>query len=304
MPSRVKKIDKATLKSTFAKIAVSLLLGLICLYFFSKIFKINNEKSLISSLAERISPPTRVFETLKQKKNIETSQEFSWKQAKENIENIIDRDTGTWAVVISQLSAGEALPILEINQNQVFTAASLMKILVASYTWQKIDIHEITLEQSIQDISLKEHLRRIVNQSNNESWYALNDFFSYNNLQSFSQELGLTMTNVYKNTTAAGDMDKLLKSVYYSKKISREGTDAILTLMQKTETEDRITPALPKNYGLWHKTGTWEGAIHDAAIIKTPQGNYYTLVILSQDSPAPREVIRKIVNEVFTNEGS
>lgn len=263
------------------------------------ILKISGRESgIIHSVVEHLVSPESIFRKLNQIEIEKESKLTDWEKISEDMERALAKDSGIWAIVISGID--DKNPLITINKDQVFTAASTMKLLVAEYAWLKIDKQEINIDTIIGGLSLEKHMERMVNRSNNDSWYALSNFFTYKNLQVHANETGLEMTNTYKNTTTAGDMDTLLKNIFRGKNISQEGKQAILKLMQKTETEDRITPNLPQNFELWHKTGTWEGAIHDIAIIKTPQEEIYTLVILSQSSPQPYTIFKEITT-IFCN---
>jgi beta-lactamase class A len=52
--------------------------------------------------------------------------------------------------------------------------------------------------------------------------------------------------------------------------------------MQKTETENRISPAIPLGVTFYHKTGSFNGGFHDAAIVINPK-NPFILVIFTND---------------------
>jgi len=254
------------------------------------------QTDLVTPWAER-NVPTNIFRKINsehQDKEVPPPPPINNEQLKANVEKIINQDSGYWAVVSGPLDKPDIL----INEKQVFTAASLMKVLVAEYALSQVEQGTLALDQNIEGKTVEEHLRLMVNRSDNDSWYTLNDYFTYTKLQIYAKDRGLTGTNVYKNTITAVDMNKLLADLYRQRSLNKESSHWLLKLMQNTESEDRIPPAFPENTILYHKAGMWEGAWHDAAIIETPQQGTITLVILSQNSPQAVDVIRKIAEEV------
>ena len=53
--------------------------------------------------------------------------------------------------------------------------------------------------------------------------------------------------------------------------------------MKNTETENRISPAIPTGVSFYHKTGTFGGGVHDAAIVIHPK-NPFIITIFTNDS--------------------
>jgi beta-lactamase class A len=77
-------------------------------------------------------------------------------------------------------------------------------------------------------------------------------------------------------------VSQLVLKLYKGEVLTTEHRDLLFSFMQNTETENRISPAIPTGVVFYHKTGSYEGGIHDAALVIHPR-NPFILIIFTND---------------------
>lgn len=224
-----------------------------------------------------------------------------------DIKNYLAAQSGTWGIAITPLTTpakGGSAPggdhqslviaSFGLNQEKQFPAASVMKVLVAANLIHRADKNEFSLEKSIEETTLRELMRAMINRTDNEAWEVLNHFLGFRNLQKFGEDLGMKNFNVYENTISPADVNLLLASIYQNKVASANYCQLLLSFMENTETEDRITAVVPKEIKVYHKTGTWSetGTYSDVGIIEAE--NPFMLTILSENAPSLSQAVATI----------
>lgn len=187
--------------------------------------------------------------------------------------------SGEWSVYYKEVGQP---PIIDISSDHIYHGASVTKVLTAIALLKKVDNHEISLTNKAGDTTLSSLLTAMVNRSDNDAWEYLNNLVGFPLLQKLTGDLGMKTTNLADNKTTTADMGLLLEKLIQGQLLSPDSTKLLLTLMTKTETENRITPAIPQGAEIFHKTGTFgQEAFHDAAIIKY-NGKTFVLVIFGR----------------------
>lgn len=214
-----------------------------------------------------------------------------------------------------------------IHGNTLLTAASLNKLPVVAYLYnlasqKKIDLQDTVViqESDIQDYgtgsiryqkpgqqyTLQALARLALKESDNTAAHVLNIRLGEGNIQAYAYQIGMESTNMVDNDTSARDMGKFFQMLYQNKIASKALTTELLEYMEDTDFEDRLTPLLPRNINVYHKTGDGVNFIHDAGIItngKTP----YILAILSSnisDEKTAKATISKISHIVYIGRGN
>jgi len=169
-----------------------------------------------------------------------------------------------------------------VNEDTSFHSASVTKVLVAVAALQGVDSGKYSLNQSLGGATLKYQLQQMINQSNNNSWDLFNNLIGFNGEQKVADSLGLTGVDMNQTHMTTKAVANLLLKIYHGEAISNGSRDLLFSFMQDTETENRITPAIPDNVTFYHKTGSFNGEIHDAAIVLHPK-NPFIIVIFTDD---------------------
>ena len=222
-----------------------------------------------------------------------------------DLKNYLSTQSGTWGVAITPLTDNRQLTTdnsFGLNLKKQFPAASVMKVLVAANLIHRADKNEFSLTKEVEENSLQDLMRGMINWTDNQAWEILNHFLGFENLQKFGEDLGMKNFNVYENTISPSDVNLLLASIYQNKVASAGYCQLLLSLMQDTETEDRIPTEIPKNIKVYHKAGTWleTGTYSDAGIIEAK--NPFILTVLSENVPYQTqaiETIKTVTRKVF-----
>ncbi len=192
----------------------------------------------------------------------------------EDIKGILHTASGTWSVVV--WSAGPT-PLVEINGAKSYHAASTMKLLTAVATYRLLTNSDYTLDTTYGNTTVKNLLESMINQSNNDSWAALNELVGLSAIQQVALDNQMLNTDVYENTTTGHDLTLFLHNLYFGDLLAMEQKKHLLSLMQNTETENRLPQGFSAQIELYHKSGTLlPEAFHDIGIVK---GDHNTVVI-------------------------
>lgn len=151
---------------------------------------------------------------------------------------------------------------------EAFHGASTTKVLTASAYLSLVEKGERSLDTVISGRTAQEHIRLMINRSNNESWAVLNSAVGYNQLTAYGQSNGLSSYNYIGNTITAADQATLLQKLYKRQLLNESHTTLLLSYMQATNNETMLPAVLPEGATLYHKYGQLEDRLHDTGIIE------------------------------------
>jgi len=201
-------------------------------------------------------------------------------QAGATIRSLIAADNSdTIGVAIENVKTGKVTTYGATSQ---FVAASTEKVLSAVVYYHLVEKGVLSLDDTIGPYPASYQLQQMINQSNNDSWNAINDALGGNDeLQSYATSIGLQY-NVDGNLMSAKDMAALLTKLYTGKLLNAEYTKQLLSYMQHTNDETLISSVLPSGLMIYHKYGELvdgkTNVLHDAAIV-TDGSDTYAIVI-------------------------
>jgi beta-lactamase class A len=205
-------------------------------------------------------------------------------------------------------------PFLEISysENEVFPAASLIKLPLAAVAFKAVKENKISLSQKVivkrKDIvggsgvlktlktplqlRFKDIIELMLARSDNTATNKIIDLLGYDYINKSFKALGLKYTllkrkmmdfsqrsNGVENYTAASDIVYLLEKIYNKQLIDRAYSELILSFLKKQKIKDRIPRYLPKGVIVAHKTGLERGIVHDAGIVFSPKDDYIICVL-------------------------
>lgn len=193
-----------------------------------------------------------------------------------DLQGLIATSSAKVGIAITDLDQGRSFGV---NQDENFDLASVEKLLVATYAFSQIDAGVFQPDQIVAGEPLIEHLRLLINHSDDNSWDKLNSFLGLGNLQNFAKELGLVNLSVSENKGTPADTNRLLLKIYDEHFLSPGSREKLLSFMRNTLYEQRIPQALPKEAIIYHKTGTINTAVNDAAIVMHPQKPFVITIL-------------------------
>jgi beta-lactamase class A len=166
---------------------------------------------------------------------------------------------------------------LTLGDQGTFTAASTAKMLTAVTLLDQVEHGKLTLGKYISGVRAGDLLERMIVQSDNNAWKALNDYLTHPTLESYADSLGWSAYNSDINSLRPADMAGLSAKLYRGELLSPENTKLLLGLMQDANKQNYIVTNVPiDGYTVYHKAGWLDGLMHDVAII---QGGQKSIVL-------------------------
>lgn len=246
---------------------------------------LNNIKTVIGTktVLEKNESETDANKKAEQEKQ----EEKQAKIARETRQAALTAELNTTLLVNQQF----AVSIIDINHDETFGinettsfhSASVTKVLVATAALQGVESGKYKLTQPLGGSTFKYQLQQMINQSNNNSWDLFNNLIGFNGEQKVADQLGLTGVDMNQTHMTTDAVSQLLLKLYKGEALQTENRDLLFSYMQNTETENRISPSIPKGVTFYHKTGTFNGGVHDAAIVIHSK-NPFVLVFFSNDT--------------------
>ncbi len=147
------------------------------------------------------------------------------------------------------------------------------------------------------EINAMELIERMITRSSNLSTNNLFELIEkQSNIDDLLKETGVSNTRIIRgvedqkafdagitNVTTAADMVKVLEYIHAGVLNNDIYITQLYNFLLKQQHNSIIPLHLPKNLLIAHKTGNLSASIHDAAIISSPEGVGYILVILSKN---------------------
>lgn len=232
------------------------------------------------------------------------AQSVAAQQAGAKIRSLIAADgSDAIGVAIENVKTGEVTTYGATSQ---FVAASTEKVLSAITYYHLVERGVLSLDDTVGPYPASYQLQQMINQSNNDSWNAINEAVGGNDeLQAYAKSIGLHY-NVDGNLMSAADMATLLTKLYTGKLLNANHTKTLLSYMQHTNDETLIPSVLPSGLTIHHKYGELvdgtTNVLHDAAVV-TDGSNTYAIVIYTDGKTgvaARAEVVQQIARVALT----
>lgn len=204
------------------------------------------------------------------------------------------------SIAAKDLKTGERY---SLGADKRFDAASTQKLTIVAYMYNQASNDRFDLDQVITIPSAevqrygtgslqyeraplrkswRELARVMMKESDNTAAYVLTNRLDQQKVQEFANGLGLTSTDVFKNTTTATDMLVLIEAIYRDQVADPTLSQELKGFMVDTAFEDRLAPGLPDEATLIHKTGdAFDGGLHDVGVI-TYRDREYAVALFSR----------------------
>ncbi len=241
--------------------------------------------NLLNNLSEAVSQPTILQKVGLVKKGPSAEELAAARKAKQD--PLLAELTTTlavnknYAIAVYDINNKE---LFGLNQDTQFHAASVMKLLVATTAFKDIEAGKYDMSKTVEY-----NLQQMINQSNNNSWDYFNNLQGFDHQQAVADQLGIPGAKVWGNQMTTHGIAVLLQKIYNGHIISDEHRDQLFSYMQNTETENRITKGLPAGVTFYHKTGHYNGGVHDAAIVLHPKNPFIIVVFTNDTTGTPWE---------------
>lgn len=189
----------------------------------------------------------------------------TWNTVSTNVNAIITANPGlNIGVSVIDSSTGTKM---NYGLQDPYAGASTTKVLTAAAFLHQVEQGNYTLQSPLGGRSAQEHLRLMLNRSNNESWATLNSAIGYSEITQYAHDNGIASYEYVGNLMKPSDQALLLQKVFKRQLINDEHTKLMLSYMQQTNNEDMIPVVVPAGSTFYHKYGQLEDRLHDGAII-------------------------------------
>jgi len=204
-----------------------------------------------------------------------------------------------WAIWVEELE-GEF--VWTYQENEVFTAASLIKLPTVATLYRQVEIGELDLDQEValqesdfrggagnlanSSIGTKVSLRKLaflsLNHSDNTAFTVLRRVLGDEIIKQTTFEWGMKKTSLENNLTSAADMALFFRKLYKGELLNEQNKKEFLGGLTKTIFETRIPQGVPEGIKVAHKIGNETGVVADAGIVFVPDSPLL-LVFLSKN---------------------
>ena len=99
------------------------------------------------------------------------------------------------------------------------------------------------------------------------------------------------------NTTTAHGLMRILVRLAEREVVSRRASQEMIAILRAQKFAEGIPAGLPTGVAVAHKTGSFSGVYHDAAIVEPPRGKPFVLVVLTRGIKEDRRA-HKLVAEI------
>lgn len=271
-----KKTQKKSLKNGRRAIVVLFFLTVLaCLFFYFK--------TEFFFIWEKITGPV-VVSTLPSKNTFNPSPVLG------KIENLTQNLRGTYGVWVYRLESGESYGF---NENQVFTAASLIKLPVMLTVYLETEENSLNLEE------YRDRLEAMGQRSDNAAFNRTVKFLGETKIQETIDYLEMGKTSFAQNKTTPRDIGLFFQKLYQGNLISNQHQEEFFLFLTNSIYEDRIPAGVPAGTRVVHKIGTEIGAFADAGIIFAQKP--FVLVIMSDGAreAEANEVLPQIAKTIW-----
>lgn len=237
-----------------------------------------------------------------------------------DIKKITDSSEGTFSVFAYDITANQGFGI---NEQMVFTGASVNKIPILASVYHLASKGDLDLEETVvpQDDDIQDYgtgsirydptgtpysirtlARLMMEKSDNTAAHLLGKIIiPEEKVQELVDSWGLTQTSMANNKTSNTDMQKLLVKMYRGEIASKEYTPEMLGIMTISDFDDRLPKGLPAGTKIYHKTGDEVAKIHDVGIVELSTRPYYVGIFTTDmsDEDETKRNMAKISTMVY-----
>jgi len=234
----------------------------------------------------------------------------------EEIKNLTSQLLGTYGVYVYRFEDGKEYGL---QQNEIFPAASLMKLPVILTLYQEAEAGKINLEEEYKllekdkrggagvlqsrpagEVYTYRKLAELMGQySDNTANNVLVKILGPEKIQQTIDSLGMKKTNFAEYETTPQDIGLFFRKLYEGGVVISQHKEEILKFLTKTGFEDRIPAGIPKEVRVAHKIGTEIGVFSDAGIVFSQKP--FVLVIMSREAKESeaKEALPKIAKVIW-----
>lgn len=236
------------------------------------------------------------------------------------ITKLISTKEGMYSVVFDDFNSTDKI---NINEEDVVTAASVIKIPILAAVYSLADDGKIDLDEKITILSdhvqdwgtgtiryesppivhtIREICQLLIEKSDNTAAYVLvHDVIGEDQMKEILDTWGLTQTDIAENITSNQDMVRLMRMIFNDEIAATALTKEMIGWMDDSDFENRLPGLLPEEVNVYHKIGNEIQVIHDVGVIAFEGNSYYLGVLTSgiTDIEDTENTIAELSNIVY-----
>ncbi len=199
------------------------------------------------------------------------------------------------------------------NETKPVPSASVIKLFIMDYAFEQMEAGTLEYTDTIEGVTVKSLLERMITVSDNEATNAFIDRFGMDKLNAYFESAGYADTRVGRrmldydamaagrdNYTSVWDVVQFLKKVYYNQS---DWTCAdMLAIMERQQVKTKIPRLLPGGVRVAHKTGELDTVENDVGIIFTEDADFAVVFLCSDlsDRASARDMISNASKKLYT----
>jgi beta-lactamase class A len=188
----------------------------------------------------------------------------------------------------------------KFNSDQINVGASTTKLFTASSFLSQLEKGKYDYDLKMGSYNAKFQLQQMVTQSNNNSWELFYTLLGRQNIEKYVHDLGSKDFKISDNTVKAGDMTNYLSKLYKNQLHSKETTDYLLSLMQKTN-EETFIPKSVAGFTIYHKNGQLEEVVNEAVLAVGKDSTYAIAIYTDGKDKWEYEKRRVLFKDLITD---
>lgn len=204
--------------------------------------------------------------------------------------------SGVYGVYVYELDSDNSYGV---NESEVYTAASLIKLPVFIALYQEAEEGSVnldtkyTLKQADQvggsgslqsrigsTYTYRELAGYMGRESDNTAYKVLKDIIGDEKINQVIAEIGMKKTSLEENETTPKDVGTLFKKLWNGELVETQSRDEILKFLTDTIYEDHLVKGIPEGIRVAHKYGREIHVVNDGGIVLTDKP--YIVVIMSK----------------------
>lgn len=186
-----------------------------------------------------------------------------------------------------------------INEDQVYPAASIMKVPIMVAAFKAAEEEKITLDEATLEL-----LRAMGKRSDNEAPTAIIQKVGRGYIEEVMSDLGMTKSNLAENTTTSNDVASIWQKLHTGDYLSDEHRDQLWGFLTDSIFEERIPAGVPEGIRVVHKVGTDLDIWADAGIVYAPDPFIVVVLNDSVNLEQAKDLVPKIVRKIWDFETS
>ncbi len=229
------------------------------------------------------------------------------------VQDVLGRGASAYSVVVESLVDGRRAAV---NADRQMEAASIFKLYVMYEVFRQERLGRLTFDTVLTvteraaslslglstpaagtRITVRQALERMIQVSDNTCAVLLGDYVGWTRMRDALREIDIRDTEFWPEVeTTAEDVARLLYLIGTDQAVDREASEDMLDILLGQQWNDRLPKGLPPNVRIGHKTGEYDGYLHDAGIVCAPFGRYVIAVLSQGGSPRVFAELARLVH--------